>query len=67
MPKQKTHKGLTKRVRITKTGKIKYKHVGVGHLLSGKPMKRKRKLRRVAVMAATEQPKFRRLLAGKKP
>ncbi len=50
MPKQKTHKGLKKRVKITATGKIKHRRPGTGHLLSGKNAKRRRRLRSPAVM-----------------
>lgn len=32
MYKLKTHKGLAKRVRITGTGKVKFKKGGMGHL-----------------------------------
>ena len=34
MPKQKTHKGLTKRVKVTAKGKVKRKKSFKGHLLS---------------------------------
>jgi len=44
MPKQKTHKGLKKRVKITATGKVKYKRAGGGHLMSGKNAKRRRRV-----------------------
>ncbi|MBN2314689.1 MAG: 50S ribosomal protein L35 [Sedimentisphaerales bacterium] len=44
MPKQKTHKGLSKRVKITATGKVKRKRSGCGHLMSGKDAKRRRHL-----------------------
>ncbi|MEA3367089.1 MAG: bL35 family ribosomal protein [Planctomycetota bacterium] len=40
-----THKGLAKRVRKTRTGKILRKKANRGHLMSGKPGKRKRRLR----------------------
>ena len=36
MPKQKTHKGLAKRVNVTKNGKIKRKKAFMGHLMSHK-------------------------------
>ena len=36
MPKQKTHKGLAKRVKVTKNGKIKRKKAFGGHLMSHK-------------------------------
>jgi len=36
MPKQKTHKGLAKRVKVTARGKIKRQRAGSGHLMSHK-------------------------------
>ena len=44
MPKQKTHKGLAKRVKVTASGKIKRGHTGGGHLMSSKNAKRRRKI-----------------------
>ncbi len=44
MPKQKTHKGLKKRVKVTAKGKIKYRPAGAGHLMSSKNAKRRRRL-----------------------
>jgi large subunit ribosomal protein L35 len=44
MPKQKTHKGLKKRVKVTALGKVKYKHSCGGHLMSGKNAKRRRRI-----------------------
>ena len=43
MPKQKTHKGIQKRVRATAKGKFKFRQTGRGHLLSHKSGNRKRK------------------------
>lgn len=50
MPKMKTHKGLTKRFRVTANGKVVHKRPNAGHLLSGKSGDRKRKLRRPSVL-----------------
>ncbi|MBN1804377.1 MAG: 50S ribosomal protein L35 [Sedimentisphaerales bacterium] len=50
MPKQKTHKGLKKRVKVTATGKVKHKRPGCGHLMSGKNAKRRRRLNSPATM-----------------
>ena len=50
MPKQKTHKGLSKRVKITATGKINRKRCGGGHLMSVKNAKRRRRIKKVAVI-----------------
>ena len=50
MPKQKTHKGLAKRVKVTAQGKVKRHRAGAGHLLSKKNPKRKRRLASSTVM-----------------
>ncbi len=50
MPKQKTHKGLSKRIKITATGKVKHKRAGGGHLMSGKNAKRRRRIASPSVM-----------------
>jgi len=47
MPKQKPCKGVAKRVRVTKNGKVVCVSSGVGHRKAGKSQKRKRRLRRV--------------------
>lgn len=52
MPKQKTHKGLAKRVKVTARGKIKHRRAGASHLMSGKSAKRRRRIRRPAVVAS---------------
>ena len=48
--KKKSHKGLRKRIRVSAKGKIKFKHPNSGHLMSGKSGRRKRKLRKPAVL-----------------
>ncbi len=52
MPKQKTHKGLKKRVKVTATGKVKHKRTGGGHLMSGKNAKRRRRVRSSSLMTS---------------
>jgi large subunit ribosomal protein L35 len=49
MPKNKTHKGSTKRFRISATGKLKRNQAGKKHLNSHKTGKRKRHLRAIIV------------------
>ncbi|MHC4158185.1 MAG: large ribosomal subunit protein bL35 [Planctomycetota bacterium] len=44
MPKQKTHKGLTKRVKITAKGRLKRKRSCGSHLMSSKNAKRRRRI-----------------------
>jgi large subunit ribosomal protein L35 len=53
MPKQKTHKGLKKRVKVTATGKVKHKRTGAGHLMSGKDAKQRRRVTSSAIMTNT--------------
>jgi len=53
MPKQKTHKGLSKRLRVTATGKVRHKRSGAGHLMSSKNAKRRRRLAGSAFMNTT--------------
>lgn len=64
MPKQKTHKGLAKRVRVTKTGKVLRGKAGGRHLLSSKTGKRKRKLRGKTTVAAVDSARIKRALRG---
>ena len=45
MPKQKTHKGMKKRFKLTASGKCKHRKAFRGHLLSHKNGKRCRQLR----------------------
>jgi len=54
MPKQKTHKGLTKRIKITSSGKVKCRHSGAGHLMSGKNAKRRRHLSSSTVITSAK-------------
>jgi len=44
MPKQKTHKGLSKRVKVTASGKVKHKRAFGGHLMGSKNAKRRRRI-----------------------
>ena len=50
MPKQKTHKGSVKRIRITAKGKVRRTRAGRRHLMSAKSSKRRRQLRRGKIM-----------------
>jgi large subunit ribosomal protein L35 len=50
MPKQKTHKGLSKRVKVTATGKVKSHRSGGGHLMSSKNAKRRRRVSSKTIM-----------------
>ncbi len=50
MPKLKTHKGTSKRIKITSTGKLTRSRAYSNHMLSKKSKSRKRAINRVAVV-----------------
>ncbi len=50
MPKQKTHKGVKKRFRVTAKGKVKHRQAGTSHLAARMSHKRKRNLRGTKVL-----------------
>ena len=50
MPKIKTHRGAAKRFGLTGTGKIKRNKAFASHILTKKTSKRKRNLRKSAIM-----------------
>lgn len=58
MPKQKTHKGAAKRFKTTASGKVKRGQAMHSHILTKKSQKRKRKLRKSALVS----PAFNRIL-----
>lgn len=51
MPKQKVHKGLKKRVKVTGSGKVRRHRSGKSHLMSSKNAKRLRRLRKPTLVA----------------
>jgi large subunit ribosomal protein L35 len=62
MPKLKTNKSVAKRLRRTKTGKLKKRSANRGHILSKMSSKAKRKLRRNSYLSKADEKKIRRLL-----
>ncbi len=65
MPKMKTHKGAKKRFSVTGTGKVKRVKAYKSHILTKKSSKRKRGLRRSALIATRGDVKrMKRLLQG---
>ncbi|WP_206810963.1 50S ribosomal protein L35 [Paradesulfitobacterium ferrireducens] len=63
MPKMKTHRGAAKRFKKTGTGKIVRSHAFTSHILEKKSPKRKRNLRKSAVMAKSDAKRIERLIA----
>ncbi|MCQ2603868.1 MAG: 50S ribosomal protein L35 [Spirochaetia bacterium] len=62
MPKMKTRKAAAKRYSLTGTGKIKYKKMGLRHILTKKATKRKRNLRHAGILSKSEAARARVLL-----
>lgn len=62
MPKNKSHKGLLKRIRISKTGKVRHRSANHKHLRSGKGGKRLRQLRKDPFMASPDAKRLEKLL-----
>lgn len=54
----KTKKGVAKRFKLTKKGKLKFSPQGKGHLLSSKSAKRLRKLRKAAQFKENKEKNF---------
>ena len=63
MPKMKTHKGAKKRFKVTGSGKVRRLKAFKSHILTKKDPKRKRNLRRPAIVATNGEAKnLKRLL-----
>ena len=62
MPKLKTHRGAAKRFRRTATGKIMRRHSFARHILTSKARKRKRRLRKPALVESTDRRAVERML-----
>jgi len=60
--KLKTKRGVAKRFKVTGTGKIKHYHAYKSHLLSKKSSKRKRRLRKSAIIESNEKKSIKKLL-----
>ena len=67
MPKAKSNRGAVKRVRVTKSGKIKFRHPFTSHLLSHKTGNRRRKLRRRGIAVVGDAKKILRMLGRSRP
>lgn len=72
MSKNKNHKSLLKRIRISKTGMVRHRTTGHKHLRSGKGGKRLRQMRKDPYMSNPEAKRlekllFRRLRGRKQP
>ncbi len=62
MPKMKTRRATAKRFRYTGSGKIRRAHANRSHLLTGRSRKRKRNLRRLALISPSDEERIKRLI-----
>ena len=62
MPKQKTHKGAAKRLKVTGTGKIRHQKAWRGHNRHKKTSTRWRRVRGTAVLTGGDKKRVDRLL-----
>lgn len=62
MSKNKPHKGIMKRVRVSKTGKVRHRSAFHKHLSSHKSGKRLRQLREDPYLTSGEAKRFEKLL-----
>jgi len=64
MPKQKTHKGVAKRIKITGRGKVRRYPCGARKLLSKKSGKKKRHLSRPGIIQGGSAQRLKELVSG---
>ncbi|MBQ7170745.1 MAG: 50S ribosomal protein L35 [Clostridia bacterium] len=62
MAKIKTHKASAKRFKVTGSGKVKMNHAQHRHNLGLKTQKRKRNLRKSAILSASMAPTIKTLI-----
>ena len=66
MPKMKSHSGAKKRFKKTASGKLRGRRAYSSHILEKKSPKRKRQMRQPVAIDPVDQPRVRKLLAGRK-
>jgi len=67
MPKLKTNKAVAKRVRMTKSGKFKFKRAGGRHKMASKSAKRARSLRKRVLISDGDQKRIEHCLPYGRP
>ena len=64
MPKQKTHRGLAKRVKRTGSGGLKRFRAFTSHRFHGKTKKQRRQLRKASLVSAGDYKRIKQLVAA---
>ncbi len=62
MPKNKTHSGMKKRIKVTGSGKLLFQRAGKRHLLEHKPSRVTRRLTGTESLSAADVPRAKKLL-----
>ncbi len=65
MPKMKSKRSAAKRFRTTGAGSVKRNHAFAGHILTKKSRKRKRNLRKSALVSKVDERNIKRLILAK--
>lgn len=65
MPKIKTHRGAAKRFSLTGSGRVKRSKAYASHILTSKTTKRKRNLRKSAILDKSDEREIKRLIPYK--
>ncbi len=64
MPKMKTNRAAAKRLKRTAKGKLRRRKAYHSHILTKKSSKRKRNLRKAALVSSADEKRMNRLLPG---
>ncbi|MFA5560488.1 MAG: 50S ribosomal protein L35 [Acholeplasmataceae bacterium] len=64
MPKQKTHSGLKKRIKVTGTGKLMRGHAYKNHLAASKTTKQNRQLRGETYVSDSDKKRIKGLISN---
>jgi len=62
MPKNKTHSGISKRVKVTGSGKLTHEQTNRRHNFEGKPSSRMRRLEGDAMISPADTKRVKKLL-----
>ena len=65
MPKKKIRKSVSKRFKVTKTGKVLFSHQYGGHLKINKSASRKRRIKEPGVLSPAFAKKVRKMLGAR--
>lgn len=65
MPKLKTRKSVSRRIKITSTGKLLREMSHTGHIKTKKPRKRKRRLKKLVSIPTGYAKNLKKLLPGR--